>query len=419
MKKKSYPEVFNRLDQAFMVWEQLMWRMNMTRHVLRDKDSDLTEEQRSLKNGFRGYPFENSAETKERLLKAVAQNNLSRLLPEYIPEGVVLENICDITRMPKKADAKNPQIAAFSDELLFPYLLGRWCQSSRRMYYLSDDLVNLLDATSLKGVCLGDIKLPFDSFVLTLETPLRLEENVLADCILLSDPFELLGRICVFNQSLREQKPFDREYRARMDKSVRQGNHDKLLQLVGRRAEKFENLAARSRMYWDCKSLPSEGNENRQEWLIEDLLGPLSTHSNEQLRKWSKIFRVIMGFCLYLRSTDAKQGVLSSPERIQSNVGPEIRKGGKALLDSAEVLHVQSVVKLSMSQRNALREGLSDEASGRSVSTHFRRGFWRRPKGMGNDPTAEKTMWVRPTIVCRDKLPEGAIPLGAGQVLTV
>ena len=55
------------------------------------------------------------------------------------------------------------------------------------------------------------------------------------------------------------------------------------------------------------------------------------------------------------------------------------------------------------------------EASGKEVRPHFRRGFWRRPKGYGQDPEAKATEWVRPTLVRLDKVKEGAVPLGSDQ----
>lgn len=50
------------------------------------------------------------------------------------------------------------------------------------------------------------------------------------------------------------------------------------------------------------------------------------------------------------------------------------------------------------------------------LCAHFRRGHWRRPPGQGDDPTASKTVWVRPTLVRRDRLPEGALPGGSESI---
>jgi hypothetical protein len=46
------------------------------------------------------------------------------------------------------------------------------------------------------------------------------------------------------------------------------------------------------------------------------------------------------------------------------------------------------------------------------LSCPFREGHWRRPPGKGDDPTAPRTVHVRPCIVRRDRLPKdgGLLP---------
>ena len=52
-----------------------------------------------------------------------------------------------------------------------PICLKSWSQNSRRVYQLSPDLQVMLGYTSLKGIRWSDIRLPFESFALSLETP--------------------------------------------------------------------------------------------------------------------------------------------------------------------------------------------------------------------------------------------------------
>jgi hypothetical protein len=48
--------------------------------------------------------------------------------------------------------------------------------------------------------------------------------------------------------------------------------------------------------------------------------------------------------------------------------------------------------------------------TGSARRAHWRRGHYRRPKGQGTDPSAKRSVWVRPTLVNAHRLPRGSVP---------
>lgn len=93
---------------------------------------------------------------------------------------------------------------------------------------------------------------------------------------------------------------------------------------------------------------------------------------------------------------------------------PSVESGRltRAITSEAQVCEVASMHRLSTAEVAAI-EGVSGHGSGNLVSAYFRRGHWRKKPGQGADPLAPKTTWVRPTLVCRDRLPEAGLPVGA------
>ena len=85
----------------------------------------------------------------------------------------------------------------------------------------------------------------------------------------------------------------------------------------------------------------------------------------------------------------------------------------------AEVCTISSCHKLTAKERAALGIDMKvGSVGGHEVRAHFRRGHWRRLPGYGDQPDAPKLVWVRPTLVRRDRLPRGALPGGAETILS-
>ena len=80
-----------------------------------------------------------------------------------------------------------PSIPGYFEKLgshsFIPFSVLSWNMSSRRVFHLNSDIQNLLDATSIETIKWSDLKLPFDSFVITLEDPLEAKDGPIFDAI--------------------------------------------------------------------------------------------------------------------------------------------------------------------------------------------------------------------------------------------
>jgi hypothetical protein len=132
-------------------------------------------------------------------------------------------------------------------------------------------------------------------------------------------------------------------------------------------------------------------------------LGP-----GEQIEEWNSATRIVIGLLMYLSSLPSQSPHVSDwvpPQR--GTADPS------AIYDGMEVCHVRSTHTLTTTERAVVDNG----RTGRELAAHWRKGYWRRPLGKGNDPTAEKTVWIKPVLVREDRLEDGALPGGATTIL--
>ncbi|MDP2655260.1 MAG: hypothetical protein Q8P17_01730 [bacterium] len=415
MKQSTTPEVFDRLDQAYALWEEDMWRARLRRRLCQFNNPDYEPKVTEA-----GFPVDGAHKTKQLLLESVLRGNLDYLLPSFYSKGITERKSISLEELKRIEDLEDPveKKAAYTveveagarwEEFHFPYYLGKWNSSSRRIYYVPDDLILLLESTSLKGLTFRDIHLPFSSFAIALETPLINGEGKELDFFLIGDfsfqCFALYG----FARSLSKVKWVDSSLRANIDEAARRGNARRFMQLTKKELHRISVITE----HWESSIHPNAVSEDDLE---EDLEKMLSKAEKEDVKDYvTKFFRVFVGLCLYLNSFSNTYSNVT--ERI-----PNIKKAyagakdGPVLTEAAEVCRVQSIVQLTLKEKEIIRDQLSGRG-GWEVRTHFREGFWRRPRGEGHNPLAQKTIWVRPTLVRRDRLPDGALPLGMGKVV--
>ena len=416
-------EVFSRLDQAYACWEEGMWRERLFR---RFRQFTAVIKKSSYEPGATetGFPVDGAHKTKQLLLEAVTRGNLDYLLPAFYSKGITakkplsMEEIqrADTLTAEERAKFYNDEETAAAvqwEEFHFPYYLGKWSSSSRRIYYIPSDLMLLLETTSLKGLTFRDIHMPFPSFAIALETPLVVEgEDKKLDFFLIGDfsieCFALYG----FARSLSNVKVVDPALRAKIDAAAKKGNLRRFMQLTKKEIKKLKRGSGVT-SHWQANiSRPGIISEAEVD---EDLERMLLDEEKDSRNHITRFVRVFIGLCLYLNTFKGSHADVT--ERI-----PNITKvyagakDGPALVDAAEVCRVQSVVKLSAEDRVIIRDQLSGRG-GWEVRAHFREGFWRRPRGEGHNPAAVKTIWVRPTLVRRDRLPDNTLPLGVGKVI--
>lgn len=305
-----------------------------------------------------------------------------------------------------------------------PLEMLAWTLESRRVYSVSEDLQLLLEGTELGKFKVSDIPWPFDSFMITLATPLVSRNadgnDVCYDVILVSR----LQHYVSGNEDMIEFRLLSDELDMRTElQPVVIRHFEEAFQ--SRRSRRMQSLLDRWGGAAQSTRTAIFSIDRRIDTLVsESVFGMVDRSLIGQDRydnlsptvtaypHWDAAMRIVAGLALYLTTLKS-----DSPQR--SNwLGP-IAAGldPRAIITTGQVCEVTSMHVLDSSERIGLRKAVDDERVGRTPtgasSTHFRRGHWRRPPGSGNDENAPKVVHVRPTIVRVDRLPDGAQPAGA------
>ena len=305
-------------------------------------------------------------------------------------------------------------MTAWMDE--FAKSVVAWTISSRRIFRIDRQLQSLLQMTSLDKVTWGDIlPLPFASFAIELAIPytdhigrqfsfllLRTVEGV--DC----PPLQLQFFGTAGDGSV--YKPLTTKERADVKALVDQ----RMGHQAGKEVVKFGH-----RVYGHTGFTLIEFEPLGFDELIidtADRLNNAGSHTDQWTpqshQEWNVMFRAIAGLVLYLKTLPAGSPHISPPTK-------PFRSGlldRKVITNRWEVCNVTSVIPLTREERIFYGiEGNQEEQrqAKYELSCHFREGHWRRPPGRGDDPTAPRTVHVRPCIVRRDRLPkDGGLPAG-------
>lgn len=283
--------------------------------------------------------------------------------------------------------------------------VASWTKSSRRIYKVPEDLQLLLCATSLDDVNWGMVRWPFDSFLISLATPITLGDDQVDSILVGDDLSEESGGIIKFLTpiplSLKTHKDvFVGDQSERIAKAIQHGDiayaNEKLGKIITNRlvGSVYETLLLRKDTFSDNGLASSFETMNWQDSGMQ------------------RILRVVFGLLLYLQTLPTPQAQSSEwkPTKLE-----RVGKGGNKITLASEVCNITSIYKLTERERIVLRKGLEGKAS--EVSSHYREGHWRRPPGKGDDPNYPKTVWVRPTIVRLDKLEDGGLPGGSEERL--
>lgn len=298
----------------------------------------------------------------------------------------------------------------FSPFRWLPTRVAEWTKSSRRVYRIPKDLQLLLAATSLKDVDWKMVNWPFDSFLISLEEPLIFGEETV-DAILITrevvDGHELKVIGMVSTDMPTMETVFIGDQCSRIEKAIRKGRPESLAYARKKLVSAMKRIAGGGTTWCVNKScFDPQGLASTFEEDIE------LAESSDEILEARVTLRIVFGLLLYLQSRPATELV---PRGWQASIF-ERREGPDRLIRlPSEVSLVKSIYSLNQSEREALapilRGGYVEAAP------HHREGHWRRPPGRGDDPDHPKTVWVRPTIVRRDKLAEGALPQGSTKVI--
>ena len=300
-----------------------------------------------------------------------------------------------------------------------PVALTAWTRFSRRVFHLTSELQVLLNAVSIDTLSWGEILWPFNSFAVTLERPIRNPTGTEYDCVVfyrvaLADGEKDTGKTALFflllPRKLADQKLLSGFDRDMLRTAIRRHDPRKVRSVMARvNGEKrlFDLDAA-------CFSLDTSDAQTVVTTPVTEMrFGAWDGYPRQadgRMTHWDEAARIVVGLSVYLTTLPS-----SSPHRSRWVPLPKSgRLDPRAIVNEAEVCTVSSVFTLTSEEREVFgRTG----AAGHELSTHFRRGHWRRRAGEGDDPSAPKVIMVRPTLVRGDRLPPGSVPGGTGTVV--
>jgi hypothetical protein len=303
-----------------------------------------------------------------------------------------------------------------------PSALASW-NSSRRIYHLTEQLQHLLQLTSLKDVTWGEVPWPFESFAVTLEVPIVMDDGTVYDCILVSrEKHDVTGRdmlgIRLFSQDLDRGFAYTRDEKEFWMRAERRKDWTRIKKMMAKQTRKSDRPIKCSVFYLDVeKHTPvliatpiAQVTDLTEQHGLDRLYGIPETIEAAQ---WDIAARLVVGLCLYLRSLGPKTSTYTSDWKGVVRAGLDIQ----AVTREAQVCEVSSIHVFSPEALVVLRTAGSRAAQLIALRAHFREGHWRRMPGFGQDPEAPRVVQVMPTIVRIDRLADGALPGGLAKVL--
>ncbi len=288
--------------------------------------------------------------------------------------------------------------------------LYHWSRWSRRVFHLPNDLTLLLQQTSLHTLTWGEVGWPFEAFAVTLETPINYRGAGL-DCFVVhpSDGKENSARwITCFNGGVRLWPGLGRSRRKMYMRDVANRRFTVVNDNVKKDLATMQNVPFYAFHYAAGSGDDKIGAAGKKyvNWVKEH------GHEAPSPEEIQPIYRIIGGLSQYLKSLPPKSPHVARMSKVARTRDMDRR----SIIAEADVATVSSYYTLTSEESELLEASLSGK-SGTAMCAHWRRGHWRRPHGLGAIPEAQKTVWVRPTLVRMDRLADGTLPGGSMQTI--
>ena len=296
----------------------------------------------------------------------------------------------------------------------FPAFLFEWCRNSRRIYRLSDELTDLLSVTTVDDIKWSELRFPFSSFIIELENGFTDKKGMVHNFLMVTLVQERDQRKLVITSIARHGQLFPILPKGKLAEARR-------LLLAGKwikayyAAEDLNKYADNSSTMFTAPLFVSddltigEMVKNMKDYLAENTKnGDVPEFGAIDISV--RLMRIVIGFALYLRTQSSDSPHVSEWTPVKSP-----SKDPTAITGEMFICAVTSSHKITPEEHADIKEYLAGTHKGYELRAHFREGHWRRPPGKGNDPTAEKTVWVRGCIVRRDRLEKDSLPVGAEQ----
>ena len=301
---------------------------------------------------------------------------------------------------------------AMGTTAIFPKLLWDWTRSYRRIFRIGRDLQALLNATTITNLTWADLpKPPFDCFAVQLETPLIDRSGKSYDYILVSFADKQIAATILPDalEGYEGLEPWVRDVITK--RKMRPGRIGKLISAVTRTREfiaanPFLNMAIPGALLAAKANTPMAAIHSV---IIEAMIGEPNEDYTDPL--CDAAMRQIVGLCMYLSTISSESGSgLDWKPLVSAGYDPT------TISNESEVCSIGAEHILTDEEREVFGGGDIDSPS-YEVRTHGRRGHWRRRPYTAHDPTAKKTVWVKPVLVRADRCAPGTLPSGSTSVV--
>ena len=318
-------------------------------------------------------------------------------------------------------------IQELGSKAFLPIGLWAWTRSSRRVYQLTRELQLLLSVTSLNGLNWGDIYFPFDAYCIAVDDPIIDEESGIEyDLILVSrigkDTVENSWtdiEFTLFPKSLESYQCSSRRERDSFRRALNKKDWRGAVRRISAFSQRFGDHVLIGQKFSLGKNHDAPIIDDR--WVHgdnPDHVGEgMPVAEGDMLSLFQKAARLVAGLCLYFRSLPPEHTYVQEERQTAKDRRSRLHAEDDSLLvDIAKVCTVSSSYELTSEERSALGEACG-RAGGYEIRAHFRCGYWRRPPGQGSNLEAKKNVWVRPTLVRRDRIRPGTLPGGSEQII--
>lgn len=366
----------------------------------------------------------------------------------FLPEGP-LKHAPEFRKFLIEASNAPPESALDANRFLLPLSMAKplgklwglpsqitsWTLDSRRIFRLSLDLQAMLNATSLDGVLWRDVEPPFGTFVLALPSPIKDDSGREYDAMLffhgayensssspeldalmrekgldLSQPGSMAG-FTLLPKILGELTPLSSFERDHILAGWRKKDWKKMLHWLNQAVLRLQPVAISTFGFMDHRVPDVPVTESLRN--LHAFTHATTCTCGRQHVEWDAAARLFVGVSIHLASLPpGPSSGCTGWEKPCFKV-----RAPMSIMTEADVCTVMSSHVLSSEERETfLRDGRAGHG-GYEVSSHFRRGHYRRRPGKGNDPTALKVVRIPPTLVRRDRLKDGVLPLASKTII--
>lgn len=303
---------------------------------------------------------------------------------------------------------------------MVPHELARWSLCSRRVYHVSEELQAVLTATDFGDLTWNDVPLPHDSYAVQLERPIQLAGGDTSSLLLLSrfeasSPEDIRFTIRIIGDSSASFRRNDSRAEKKFASLLQKGKIPESCSVIEQQINSVRLFGSNYKMANDHVSISIQKvlNENAMNGVgtkvFFDESGAKEGDINLSLSVFDQAARILLGLAFYFKTLTNRESKPSDWRGVKNWGRPDHR----VVTHHSKICHVKCHYVLSDIERTFL--GLGDHTGQFDMSWKFVRGYWRRPAGKGNDPSAIKTVHVRPYMIRRDRMPNNGLPGGASQ----